>query len=150
MLLKVQVAADLHKGVLQNMRYPYLQRRGELVADVLRQSQSFGMRDEIAHDGILLMDRIMSTAILVRGLLPLPRLSQSHLQCLPKIQMQETLKLFCQGAVSFKIRMKEAYIAIDSQFFVAITSIKALCSAQTRPQVTIDLAPKHSGTSLNT
>lgn len=50
---------------LQNMGYNYLQRRSELVTTVLRHSQSFGLREEVAHDAILLMDRIMSTSIQV-------------------------------------------------------------------------------------
>ena len=77
------VPSDAHNSFLasdifdvQNMGYPYLQRRGELVAAVLRQSQSFGMREEIAHDGILLMDRIMSTSLQVSHQQPVPERSR--------------------------------------------------------------------------
>ena len=50
---------------LQNMGYSYLQRRGELVANILSQSITFGLREEVAHDAILLMDRIMSASVQV-------------------------------------------------------------------------------------
>ena len=59
----VQSQDEMITLAVQNMGYAYLQRRSDLVADVLRQSQTFGMREEIAHDGILLMDRIMSTSL---------------------------------------------------------------------------------------
>lgn len=45
------------------MGFDYLQRRGELVGSVLRMGQAFGLREEAAHDAILLMDRTMSTSL---------------------------------------------------------------------------------------
>lgn len=49
----------------QNMGFPYLQRRSELVSSIMRMAQTFGLRQEVAHDAILLMDRAMSTSLQV-------------------------------------------------------------------------------------
>ncbi len=48
------------------MGFPYLQRRSELVSNIMRMAQTFGLRQEVAHDAILLMDRAMSTSLQVR------------------------------------------------------------------------------------
>ena len=47
------------------MGFPYLQRRSELVSSIMRMAQTFGLRQEVAHDAILLMDRAMSTSLQV-------------------------------------------------------------------------------------
>ena len=54
------------------MGFEYLQRRGELVSSALRMGQALGVKEEVAHDSILLMDRTMSTSLQVKdGLLDL-------------------------------------------------------------------------------
>ena len=50
----------------QNMSFAYLQRRPELVATALAYAQQLMMKDEVAHDAVLLMDRTMSTSLQVR------------------------------------------------------------------------------------
>ena len=52
-------------SLVQNMGFPYLQRRSELVSSIMRMAQTFGLRQEVAHDAILLMDRAMSTSLQV-------------------------------------------------------------------------------------
>ena len=47
------------------MGFGYLQGRGELVSRALQMGAALGMKDELAHDAILLMDRTMSTSIQV-------------------------------------------------------------------------------------
>lgn len=54
-----------HCLALQNMGFSYLQRRSELVSNIMRMAEAFGLRQEVAHDAILLMDRTMSTSIQV-------------------------------------------------------------------------------------
>ena len=51
----------------QNMGFVYQQRRVELVARLLGTAGRLGLRDEFAHDAVLLMDRTMSTQLEVRG-----------------------------------------------------------------------------------
>lgn len=53
---------------VQNMGFGYLQRRGELATNMLRIGQVFGLREEVAHDAVLLMDRTMSTSLQVHFL----------------------------------------------------------------------------------
>ena len=50
---------------MQNMSFAYLQRRPELVNTALSYAQQLLMKDEVAHDAILLMDRTMSTSLQV-------------------------------------------------------------------------------------
>lgn len=50
---------------MQNMSFAYLQRRGELVNTALAYARSLGLKDEVAHDAMLLMDRTMSTSLQV-------------------------------------------------------------------------------------
>ena len=50
---------------LQNMSFAYLQRRPELVNTTMTFAQQLLMKDEVAHDAILLMDRTMSTSLQV-------------------------------------------------------------------------------------
>ena len=52
-------------GCLQNMSFAYLQRRTELVNTALAYARSLGLKDEVAHDAMLLMDRTMSTSLQV-------------------------------------------------------------------------------------
>ena len=52
-----------HCLALQNMGYTYLQRRNELVAKCLDVAARLGVREEAGHDGVLLMDRVMSTSL---------------------------------------------------------------------------------------
>ena len=50
---------------MQNMSFAYIQRRPELVSIALAYAQQLGMKDEVAHDAILLIDRTMSTSLQV-------------------------------------------------------------------------------------
>ena len=45
------------------MALPYLQRRPQLVASCLQQAAQLGLKDEVSHDAVLLMDRTMSTGL---------------------------------------------------------------------------------------
>ena len=47
------------------MSFGYLQRRGELVNTALAYARNLGLKDEVAHDAMLLMDRTMSTSLQV-------------------------------------------------------------------------------------
>lgn len=47
------------------MGFSYLQRRSELVANTLRMGQALGLKEEVVHDAVLLMDRTMSTSLQV-------------------------------------------------------------------------------------
>ncbi|KAK9820095.1 hypothetical protein WJX72_006068 [[Myrmecia] bisecta] len=62
----VQHFEKTHCLALQNMGFGYLQRRSELVAMALLHVQRLGMKDEVAHDAVLLMDRTMSTSLQVK------------------------------------------------------------------------------------
>ncbi|EFN58079.1 hypothetical protein CHLNCDRAFT_142374 [Chlorella variabilis] len=59
----VQHFEKTHCLALQNMGYTYLQRRNELVAKCLEVAARLGVREEAGHDGVLLMDRVMSTSL---------------------------------------------------------------------------------------
>lgn len=50
----------------QNMGFVYRQRRVELVGNVLTCAARLGLKDEFAHDAVLLMDRTMSTQLQAR------------------------------------------------------------------------------------
>jgi pentatricopeptide repeat domain-containing protein 1 len=63
----VQHFEETHCLALQNMGFVYLQRRGELVLRTLGLARELGLREEAAHDAVLLLDRTMSTQALVRG-----------------------------------------------------------------------------------
>lgn len=52
-----------HCLALQNMGFPYLQRRGELVNRCTTVAAALGVKAEAAHDAVLLMDRVMSTSL---------------------------------------------------------------------------------------
>lgn len=52
--------------LVQNMSFSYLQRRGELVTTALAYARNLNLKDEVAHDAMLLMDRTMSTSLQVR------------------------------------------------------------------------------------
>ncbi|KAL4442119.1 hypothetical protein ABPG77_011380 [Micractinium sp. CCAP 211/92] len=52
-----------HCLALQNMGHSYLQRRSELVGKCLEVATRLGVREEAGHDGVLLMDRVMSTSL---------------------------------------------------------------------------------------
>jgi len=52
-----------HCLALQNMSYSYLQRRNELVSQALDVAIKLGATEEVAHDAVLLMDRVMSTSL---------------------------------------------------------------------------------------
>ena len=64
MALSVPAKLAEHCAV-QNMSFAYLQRRPELVHTAMVFSQQLHMKDEVAHDAILLMDRTMSTSLQV-------------------------------------------------------------------------------------
>ena len=48
------------------MGFVYRQRRVELVGSVLTCAARLGLKDEFAHDAVLLMDRTMSTQLQAR------------------------------------------------------------------------------------
>jgi pentatricopeptide repeat domain-containing protein 1 len=57
-----------HNLVLQNMSLGYLQQRTALVSGLLEKGTALGLKDEVVHDGVLLLDRTASTAAQVRVL----------------------------------------------------------------------------------
>ena len=59
----VQHFEKTHCLALQHMALPYLQRRPQLVASCLQQAAQLGLKDEVSHDAVLLMDRTMSTGL---------------------------------------------------------------------------------------
>ncbi len=59
----VQHFEKTHCLALQHMALPYLQRRPQLVATCLTQAAQLGLKDEVSHDAVLLMDRTMSTGL---------------------------------------------------------------------------------------
>lgn len=59
----VQHFEKTHCLALQHMAVPYLQRRPQLVATCLTQAAQLGLKDEVSHDAVLLMDRTMSTGL---------------------------------------------------------------------------------------
>ena len=59
----VQHFEKTHCLALQHMALPYLQRRPQLVAICLNQAAQLGLKDEVSHDAVLLMDRTMSTGL---------------------------------------------------------------------------------------
>lgn len=61
----VQHFEKTHCLALQNMGFAYLQRRSELVATAAEYIARLGLKDEVGHDAILLMDRTMSTSLQV-------------------------------------------------------------------------------------
>ena len=63
----VQHFEKTHCLALQHMALPYLQRRPQLVATCLNQAAQLGLKDEVSHDAVLLMDRTMSTGLEVRS-----------------------------------------------------------------------------------
>ena len=65
----VQHFEKTHCLALQHMALPYLQRRPQLVATCLNQAAQLGLKDEVSHDAVLLMDRTMSTGLEVRVLI---------------------------------------------------------------------------------
>ena len=52
--------------LLQNMSFAYLQRRTDLVTTALAYARRLNLKDEVAHDAMLLMDRTMSTSLQAR------------------------------------------------------------------------------------
>lgn len=62
----VQHFEKTHCLALQHMALPYLQRRPQLVATCLTQAAQLGLKDEVSHDAVLLMDRTMSTGLEVK------------------------------------------------------------------------------------
>ena len=59
----VQHFEKTHCLALQHMALPYLQRRPQLVVTCLSQAAQLGLKDEVSHDAVLLMDRTMSTGL---------------------------------------------------------------------------------------
>jgi hypothetical protein len=57
---------------LQNMGVEYIQQRSALVSSLLDYGSRLGLRDEIVHDAVLLMDRTVSSAAgVTRDVIPL-------------------------------------------------------------------------------
>lgn len=57
----VQMWESSHNLVLQNMPLQYLQQRTTLVSSLLEKGTTLGLKDEVVHDGVLLLDRTAST-----------------------------------------------------------------------------------------
>lgn len=55
-----------HSLALQAMGLTYLQHRTQLVSQLIDYGKKLNLKDEIAHDAVLLMDRTMSTAIQIK------------------------------------------------------------------------------------
>lgn len=55
-----------HSLTLQAMGISYLRQRKQLVANLISFGKQLGLKEEIAHDAVLLMDRTMSTAIEIK------------------------------------------------------------------------------------
>ncbi|KAK9815102.1 hypothetical protein WJX73_007516 [Symbiochloris irregularis] len=62
----VQHFEKTHCLALQNMSFAYLQRRTDLVNTALAYARRLNLKDEVAHDAMLLMDRTMSTSLQVK------------------------------------------------------------------------------------
>ncbi|WIA29715.1 hypothetical protein OEZ86_012195 [Tetradesmus obliquus] len=61
-----------HNLVLQNMGLAYLQQRTGLISGLLEKGAALGLKDEVVHDGVLLLDRTASAATQVsQEVLPL-------------------------------------------------------------------------------
>lgn len=58
----VQMFEQTHGLILDNMCPKYVQERASLVSHILDVSNKLGLRDEIVHDAVLLMDRTASEA----------------------------------------------------------------------------------------
>ena len=65
----VQQFESTHCLSVQNMSLTYLQQRSALVSKLLRIGAQSGLPDEAVHDGVLLMDRAMSCASEVNGVM---------------------------------------------------------------------------------
>ena len=59
----VQHFEQTHCLVLQNMGYAYLQQRAELIKNCSKMNKILGGPEEVVHDSVLLMDRVMSTTL---------------------------------------------------------------------------------------
>jgi hypothetical protein len=79
----VQQFEGSHNLVLQNMSLAYVQHRNNLVSGLLEKGAALGLKDELVHDAVLLLDRAASTAAQVRLMLPCFVLSR-----LPSITLQ--------------------------------------------------------------
>ncbi|GMH40845.1 hypothetical protein BSKO_08749 [Bryopsis sp. KO-2023] len=55
-----------HSLALQAMGLTYLQHRTQLVSQLIQYGKELALKEEIAHDAVLLMDRTMSTAIQIK------------------------------------------------------------------------------------
>lgn len=58
----VQQFEGSHNLVLQNMPLTYVQHRNNLVSGLLEKGAALGLKDELVHDAVLLLDRAASTA----------------------------------------------------------------------------------------
>lgn len=112
-----------HSLALQAMGITYLQHRTQLVTSLIQCGRQLGLKDEIAHDAVLLMDRTMSTAIQIKdNLLELLSvaclvLAMKHAEAMGNLPSNEDLErvtgeggmavhivLVCDGA-AFKYRV---------------------------------------------
>lgn len=59
----VQHFEKTHCLVLQNMGYAYLQQRADLIRNCSKINKFLGGQEEVVHDSVLLMDRVMSTTL---------------------------------------------------------------------------------------
>jgi pentatricopeptide repeat domain-containing protein 1 len=63
----VKLFEETHCLVVQNMGYEYLQKRATLAHTCVRINKNLKSPEELAHDAILLMDRVMSTSLSFSG-----------------------------------------------------------------------------------
>lgn len=63
----VKAFEDTHNLSVQNMGYSFTAARAGLVAALLDAGASLGIKDDVVHDAVLLMDRGMSASLKVRS-----------------------------------------------------------------------------------
>lgn len=63
----VQLFESTHGLILDDMCPRYMQERSALISRLLDVSNKLGLRDEVVHDAVLLMDRTASEAKQVGG-----------------------------------------------------------------------------------
>lgn len=63
----VSVFETSHNLALQQMAAAFLQQRSGMVSTILEKGGALGLRDEVVHDAVLLLDRAGSTGVQVGG-----------------------------------------------------------------------------------
>lgn len=86
-----------HNLALQNMSGQYLQQRTQLISSLLDRGNKLGLKDEVIHDGILLLDRAASTSTEVRYQ-KLGKLLSNQLLCMALAGQQLILQFIHEQA----------------------------------------------------